>query len=292
VRRVPLPIVALLPLVLALPWSESVRADGSRLPTGEEIESRFAQGERLTGREIYRRFLRNKFRSSLQRLTVTSEDPGGHQQVTQMLARWKDYRDEDDRPRDGVIAKTVVRIERPFDLRKTAYLLIARKGMPHEQFVYLPSGPSARRVRRIWLRGIGLLGTDYTLDDLLFQTVEDAEYERLPDDAVASIPVYVVEARLKSFFDSQYERVTAYVHKENYVLLRARYRDDSGTLLRELVADVDSIDEFDGVWVATRATMRNLREGTTSTLVVHHLVPNLQLDDRLFSTFYLENRRN
>jgi hypothetical protein len=279
-------------LVLLAVWVAGAgpgRAAESRLPTAEEIESQYPEGERLSGRELYRRFLHNKLRSSLQRMTVTSIDPAGNRQLMQLVARWKDYRDEEARPRDGVIAKTMVQIERPYDLRRTAYLLIARKGMPHEQFVYRPS---ERKVRRIWLRGIGLLGTDYTLDDLLFQTLEDADYERGPDAEVAGVPVYVVEARLKPFLDSEYERVTASIDKETYVLLRAQYSDDSGTLIRELVADVDSIEEFDGIWIATRTTMHNVREGTSSTLVVHQLLPDPELEDRLFSTFRLELRHN
>lgn len=279
-------------LVLLAVWVAGAvpgRAAESRLPTADEIERQYPEGERLTGRELYRRLLHNRLRSSLQRMTVTSIDPGGNRQIMQLVARWKDYRDEEALPRDGVIAKTMVQIERPYDLRRTAYLLIARKGMPHEQFVYRPS---ERRVRRIWLRGIGLLGTDYTLDDLLFQTLEDADYERRPDAEVAGVPVYVVEARLKAFLDSEYERITAYIDKETYVLLRALYRDDSGTLTRELVADVDSIEKFEDIWIATRTTMHNVREGTSSTLVVHQLLPDPELEDRLFSPFRLERRHN
>jgi hypothetical protein len=145
VKRVPLRIVTLLLLAALLPRSAPVRAEDSRLPSAKKVESQYPQGERLSGHELYRRFLRNKLRSSLQRMTVTSTDPSGNQQVMQMVARWRDYRDEQDPPRDGVIAKTMVQIERPYDLRRTAYLLIARKGLPHEQFVYTPS---TRRVRR------------------------------------------------------------------------------------------------------------------------------------------------
>jgi len=282
-------VAALLLLAVWVAGAVPVRAADSRLPTSEEVERQYPEGKRLTGRELYRRFLHNKLRTSLQRMTVTSIDPAGNRQMMQMVARWKDYRDDEARPSDGVIAKTMVQIERPYDLSKTAYLLIARKGKPHEQFVYRPSD---RRVRRIWLRGIGLLGTDYTLDDLLFQTLEDADYERRPDAEVAGVPVYVVEARLKAFLDSEYERITAYIDKETYVLLRALYRDDSGTLTRELVADVDSIEKFDDIWIATRTTMHNVREGTSSTLVVHQLLPDPELEERLFSPFRLERRNN
>jgi hypothetical protein len=311
--------VALLLAVLLLSFARPapILAGEVRLPSSDEIQRQFPEGGKLTGHEIYQRFLRNRFRSTLQRLTIISSDPAGNQQAMQMLARWKDYRADgadgavgavgavgadgadgvngvaalavDSVPADGVIAKTLVRLEKPYDMRRTSYLLVVRRGLPHEQFVYQPS---TRRVRRIWLRGIGLLGTDYTLDDLVFQTVEDATYERLPDGEVDGFPTYVVRARMKSFLDTRWEWVTTYLDKEHYILLRALYEDDSGTVRRELRADLDSIDEFQGVWLATRSTMYNRAEGTSSTLIVHHLLPDAELDDRVFSSFRMGTGQN
>ncbi len=89
-------------LALVLALSLTPTAEG-KLPASGEVDAGPSEGP-LTGREIYDRFLRYKFRSSLQHLTIVATDPGGHRQEVQLLARWKDYRDEHDKPRDGLIA--------------------------------------------------------------------------------------------------------------------------------------------------------------------------------------------
>jgi hypothetical protein len=277
------PHAGLVWVALLVPLSH---ADGVEPPSPREVEERFAEGERLSGREIYDRFLHNRFRTLFQHATIVSTGPGGDPQEVEILARWKDFRDEQDRPRDGVISKTLVRFIEPFDVRRLTYLIIGHSDRPHDQFLYTPS---TRRVRRVMVRGVGLMGTDYTIDDLAFQSIADGTYERLPDDQVGGLPAYVVRATMNEEFTTLYRVVTAYVDKEHYVLLRARYEDGAGLLLREMRANLETIQEFDGVWLATMATMRNVREKTSSTIVIHSLEPNPELTDRLFSTSRLEN---
>ncbi len=271
-------------LALVLALSLTPTAEG-KLPASGEVDAGPSEGQ-LTGREIYDRFLRNKFRSSLQHLTIVATEPGGHRQEVQLLARWKDYRDEHDKPRDGLIAKTLVRFIEPFDMRRTTYLVVARDDRSHDQFLYTRLN---HRVRRILLRGVGILGTDYSIDDLMFQSIDDAEYERLPDDQVDGVPTYVVRARMRPGVDTQYRLLTTYLEKAHYVALRTLYEDGAGELRRELRSSVESIKEFDGVWIATVVTMRDVQEDTTSTMLLQHLEPNPQLDDALFNNTRLRD---
>ena len=48
-----------------------------------------------TGREIFDRFLKNRFRAALVTLRITSTDPGGSSQETRLRVRWRDYRVDD-----------------------------------------------------------------------------------------------------------------------------------------------------------------------------------------------------
>ena len=108
------------------------------------------------------------------------------------------------------------------------------------------------------------MGTDYTLDDLAYQNIEDADYYRFPDEIEQGRAVYVVEATLKPFVDSEYTKSRVYIEKEHYIALRARYWDRADVEIKEATADADSIREFDGIWVATRSTMTDLKELTSS----------------------------
>jgi hypothetical protein len=257
------------------------------LPTEEEIEEAIPEGESLTGREIFDRFLDNKLHSAVQYQTVISSDPGGNDQTTRFWVRWKDYREENGDGPEGVVAKTFVKFMDPFDMRNIGYLMVMREDRDSDQFVY---SPSTRRIRRVKLREVSVMGTDYTFDDIAYQNIEDAEYRRLPDEEIEGVPVYVVEATLKPFVDSHYHRTAVYLEKEHYVPLRSRYWDHAGVELKEMRASPRSIREFGGIWVATRSTMHNLQEGTRSTLIIERLDPNPALDDHLFSVFRLELR--
>ncbi len=96
---------------------------------------------------------------------------------------------------------------------------------------------------------------------------------------------------MKPFIPTPYHRVVVFLEKEHYIPLRARYWDDADVEIKEMRSNHSSIKEFNGVWIATESTMRNLKEGTTSTLLVENLDPDLTLADQLFSVFRLELRR-
>ncbi|MFQ5515921.1 MAG: outer membrane lipoprotein-sorting protein [Myxococcota bacterium] len=278
-------LVARTALVLVLSAAPPAATEIDR-PSAREVEEAIPEGDALTGRELYDRFLRNKLHTAVQYQRVVSRDPAGNEQRTRFWVRWKDYRDENDDPGpDGVIAKTLVKFEYPFDMRNTAYLLIQRDGGTNEQFLFRPS---SGRIRRVKLRGVSVFGTDFSFEDIDFQNIEDSEYHRHPDETIDSIPVYVVEATLKPQVDSEYYKIVVYLEKQHYVPLRTRIWDESSVEIKELIADPSSIQEFDGAWIATRVTMHNLREGTNSTLTVERLDPNPELADRMFGVLRLQ----
>ena len=274
-------------LVLALSAPPTAYGEVRAVPTPEEIEDVIPEGESMTGREIYERFLENRLHSAVQHQTVISTDPGGNDQATTFWVRWKDYRDDREAP-EGVLAKTLVKFQDPFDMRHLGFLLILRKDRDHDQFVYLPS---SRRVRRVKLNQTAVMGTDYSFGDIAYQDIESADYVRQKDEEIGGLPVYVVEATMKPFVPTNYHRVVVFLEKEHYIPLRARYWDDAEVEIKEMRSNPSSIKEFDGVWIATESTMRNLKEGTSSTTLVEDLDPDLTLADQLFSVFRLELRR-
>lgn len=269
-------------LVLALAAaspSYAATAVDTRGPSIDEVEETIPEGARLTGREIYERYLDNRIAAAHQHQKVLSTDPGGTSQVTRMELRIKDYRDDQDRPVGGIIGKNHIAFESPYDMRGTVYLLITRDPGPDDQFVYQKS---AKRVRRANLKDTSVAGTDFTYNDVASQNVEDADYLRLPDEEIDGVPVYVVEAQMRPEADTGYDHVINYLEKEHYIALRMRYWDEAKIEVKEARAPHHKIKEFDGVWIATEVTMRDLKQGTSSTLIVERLDPNPNFNDRVF----------
>jgi hypothetical protein len=283
------------PLLLACVWllafgsADLGRGAEIEVPTADEIEDAIPEGQSLTGKEIYERFLDNKLHSAVQYQKVVSRDPGGSTQTTRFWVRWKDYREEDNgEGPEGVLAKTLVKFSEPFDMRNTGYLMITREDRESDQWIY---SPSSRKIRRVKLRQTSVMGTDYTFDDIAYENIEDADYHRLPDEEIDGVAVYVVQATTKPFVDSQYHRTMAYLEQEHYVPLRLRYWDQSDVEIKEMRARASSVTDYDGVWAAAESTMHNLKEGTSSTLYIERLDPNPELADHLFSVFRLEQRQ-
>jgi hypothetical protein len=262
-------------------------AEDVQLPAQKDVEDAIPEGGSLTGKEIFERFLDNRMHSCIQWQTVISRDPSGSEQRMRFWVRWKDYRDEHKKAVDGVIAKTLVKFQEPEDMRQAGFLMVMNEDRSNDQFVW---SPSTGRVRRVRLSGVGIMGTDYTFDDIGWKNVEDADYERLPDDVIDGAPVYVLEVTMKPFVDSDYKTMRTWIEKEHYVPLRTIYRDSTGVEMREMRAEASSIQDFDGAFVPTRSQMMNLKEKTSTSIYVEALDPNVSLADRHFSTFQLTRR--
>ena len=259
-------------------------AADSLVPTATELEESLPEGKTLTGREIYELFLRNRNQASFQKLRVISRDPGGSEQTTRFSTSLKDFRDENDKATDGILAKMLVQISHPFDMRHSAYLMIAKDPGPDDEFAYQPS---QRLVRRVDLKNTSLLGTDYTFNDIAFHDIENAEYFRKPDEVLEGMPVYVIETNIKETVDVQYHRTMMYLEKEHYVPLQVRYWDDFDVEVKQMKSPARSIRAFGDVWIATESTMRNLRQQTSSTMVVEEVDTEPQFHPRTFSVSLL-----
>ncbi len=276
-------VVSALALCLAAPSpgrADDLAPESLMIPTSQELEQAHPEGERLSGREIYERYLANKHRKSVQHMRVISRDPGGSEQTTNFKVSAEDFRNGDDEATNGVLAKMLVEVSAPFDMRNTSYLMIAKDPGPDDEFIYQPSG---RRVRRIALKTTPLMGTDYTFDDIAYHDIEYADYLRLPDEVLDGTPVYVVESTIKDTRNTEYHRSMAYLEKEHCVPLRVRYWDDFGVEIKEMRAELSSVQLFDEIWIARESTMYDLLQRTSSTLHVDSLERVTEFPKKLFS---------
>lgn len=240
----------------------------------------------LSGRDIYKCVLDNRFKSYQQESRLVSGDRSGDAQESRLEMNWKNWRNDDETARDGILSKTMVRYTHPFDLRFSGYLIINNAERVNDQFVYLAT---RRRVRRVNLRKEAVFGTDFTFEDIVPNEIEDGDYRRLSDNMEQEKPVYVVEITPKEHVNSEYSRYVAYVSKENCVPLKTRYWDDREVEVKELTAPTGSIEEHEGIHWPMELTMRNLQLDTFTTLYVSNLEPNAELRDREFEVRRLES---
>lgn len=233
----------------------------------------------LTAREIYSRVLGNRFRSSIQEMTLVT-GRGGRSQPIRVQMLWRRYAEDSAEASEGILSRSVVRYLSPSDVRRTGYLVVDRDEGPDDQFVYLRS---LGRIRRVHLREATLFGTDLAVEDLVPRELDSASYRRAADGFVGRTSCYVVEATPRNEVRSAYSRFRLYVDMERYVPLRVRYFDRAGVETKELRTPVDAIREVDGHFVPIRMTMRNLLEPSATRLYLDVVVANPELPSRFFS---------
>ncbi len=268
-------------LILFLLLAVAAPAHAESPEAGEKPARAPTPSSKLSGHEIYKRFLNNKYRSGIQELKITSTDPGGSEQATRLTAALQDNRDENDQAVEGILANLMVRISSPFDMRHTAYLMIAKDPGPDDEFIYTPS---ERIVKRVDLKKTPLLGTDYTFDDLAYHDVSSATYTRLSDEKIAGVPVFVVEANIKDTKRVHYHRTVSYIEQEHFVPLRVRYWDEFEIEIKEMTADAATLTNFGGnTWGTRESKMTDLLQGTSSSIEVIKLDTDPTFAPRYFS---------
>ncbi len=269
---------------VSLPIATASERRDSNPPAAADVEEAIPEGGSLTGREIYERFLENKFTQSFQEMHVESRDPGGNSQTTRFAISLQDHRNKEGEATHGINAKMLVQVSDPFDMRHTAYLMIAKNPGPDDEFAYRPS---SRRVQRVDLKNTSLLGTDFTFNDIALQNIEDADYIRHPDETIDGTVVYVVETNVKETIDIEYHKTMSYLEKEHYIPLRTRYWDDHGVEVKEMAAPVSKIRAFGETWVATESTMTDLRQQTSSSLYIDTVDTAPNFHEKIFTVSQL-----
>lgn len=279
-------ISASLSAPLALASTDEVAANEAEaaVPVVESADAAEADVDQLSGEAVYDAVLDNRFDSFDQSLEMISGDRGGNIETVEMDVKYKSFRED----KKKFFSKTIALYQAPPDVRYMGYLIINKRKGADDQFVYRPS---ARRVRRVNLRGESVVGTDFSLEDIIPRELEDASYDRLPDESLNGREVYVVEVRPMEDANSEYSKFVTYVDKTSFVTLRNRYWDSHGVLFKELTSDVDSITRYDGdekagaktVWVATESKIVNLQLESYTTLTIKRLVANPKLGNRDFT---------
>jgi len=290
-QRTPLVLALALSLGATLPASGEETAattngeEATATANSEEAAAPAPPESELTGKQIYERALENRFYTYRQQLQMASGNRAANVQRTELEMKYLSYRGIDER----ILSKTIAKYSKPADVRHMGYLVIKKTDGSEDQFIYRPS---ARRVRRINLRGESVFGTDFSMEDVLPREIEDATYKRTPDSEIDGVPVFVVEVYPKPEKKSEYSKFVAYLEKENYVTIRNDYWDERDIMIKQLNAELDSIESFEGqerngdpktIWVPRRTKMTQLATGNYTDLHVKKLRLDVTLRKRDFS---------
>ena len=119
--------------------------------------------------------------------------------------------------------------------------------------------------------------------------IDDATYERLPDEELQGQTVWVIMVHHKPKSDPTYTRSQLYVDKQRNVPLRTRHWDDADVEVKQLDIPRERLELYADVWIPMESTMFDLSEKTSSELYVERVIANPEIEDTLFSPQKLPN---
>lgn len=222
--------------------------------------------------------------TSIQRVRFESQDRVGGGRTIEAKVSWRRFDDG---------SRVLVRVHAPNDLQGSGLLLLEKESRT-DMFVYLPDLQKVRRVTSRMLGG-SMFGSDFTYEDFsqLQGMAVEGRSERSPDAELEGVPVRVIQHFPTADSGSSYEQVTTYVDAVSCVPLKSEMFEKGARLRKVLTADRTQIFESDGVRIPRKLRMEDLRDQSSTDLVVQEIEVEIEIKERIFTVPSLERpRRN
>jgi predicted RND superfamily exporter protein len=191
---------------------------------------------------------------------------------------------------DGVDNMRTVQFRSPADISGTATLMIENAGRDDDLWVYLPALKKVRRLSASNKKD-SFVGTDFSYGDMIGYKVDEWTHRLLREELVESAPCWVIESKSKSDMvqsDSGYSRRVTWVRKDNDAAARIDVWDLAGQPLKRMDFDDFKRAGADGKWTPMHLKAENLQTGHKTLIDVTEFEADKGLDDRFFTTRYLE----
>lgn len=191
---------------------------------------------------------------------------------------------------DGVDNMRTVQFKSPADISGTATLLVEHADRDDDLWVYLPALKKVRRLSASNKKD-SFVGTDFTYGDMIGYRVDEWTHRLLREEAIDGVACWVVESVPKSDAvksDTGYARRQTWVRKDNYAAAQIEVWDLGGQILKRMsFTELKSVGSG-GKWTPMHMKAENLQTGHKTLIDVTQFEADKGLDDRFFTTRYLE----
>ncbi len=215
-------------------------------------------------------------------------DRRGRQRERDLRMYSKDYGEDN---------RTLTQFESPADIRGTSYLNYDwdDPDSDDDSWLYLPS---LQRVKRLASSDTSdsFLGSDFTYADINGLEIAWYDYSFYSEsEVIDGQDCWVIDIVPKPEFREKAEEATGYsrlrtwIRKDNFVEQRGQAWELRGNRIKYINAS--EIEQVDGIWTIRRlqvVTTRNNRQQHASVLQMEDVRYNVELDDQLFTTEYMQ----
>jgi hypothetical protein len=181
--------------------------------------------------------------------------------------------------KDGLL-RTLVRFKAPVKIAGMAFLMLQRKGLPDEQYIYLPAYKKSRRIT-VKERTSAFAGSDFTYADLERRELKDASYKKLPDEDIGKEKCNVLDAVPTPGSNAAYTRVTTWLRKGDDVPLRTQFFGEGGKLEKTMFTK--KLKTIDGKVVVTLSRLERAGSKRWTELAVDAITFAVDAPDSMFT---------
>jgi len=220
--------------------------------------------------------------SSVQTVLFRTRDRADRTSESRARIYWKRF--------DDGLSQAMLRMSDPPTQRGAGVLMIEKKDARADLFMYLPELGRARRVTARMVSG-SLFGTDFSYEDFerLQGYARDPQSEMRDGGELDGRPVVAVESRPAPDSGSAYERSVTLFDAETCVPLESRFYERGEEPRKVLRADPARVEEQGGRHVPRLLRMQDLRDGTSTELVVEEIDLDADVPRKIFSQRELES---
>ena len=173
-----------------------------------------------------------------------------------------------------------VYFHRPADVRKMALIVWKNQNREDSRWLYLPALDLVKRIAAADKR-TSFVGSDFFYEDVSGRTIDDDKHALLR----VTKNYYVLRNRPKKPGTVEFSYFDMFIHKSTFLPVQAEYYDKSGAKYRVYKAlEVKSIQ---GRPTVTKASMQDLRTGSTTTVRYTNVGYDLGLPANIFTERFL-----
>jgi len=244
-----------------------------------------ASAETLTGRQIMERVEnRDDGDNGISDMEMILIDKRGQQRVRTMRTFSKEF-DEGD--------YSLMFFLSPADVEDTGFLTYDYDDMDRDddQWLYLPALKKTKRIAAGDKSG-SFMGSDFKYSDMSSRPLDRYDFKLMKEDEIDGQKVWQVEAVPKTEEEidrTGYTKSVSFVRQDNDMVIRSVGWLKKGKRLRYM--EVNSLDQVDGIWVATELTMTTKKGKATlhkTVLKVSNIKFNQDIDADDFTVRKLE----
>lgn len=208
------------------------------------------------------------------RIKMTITDKQGRTRNREMTVLRKDGAPDD------AEQKFFIYFHAPADVARMTFIVHKHIGRDDDRWLYLPSMDLVKRIAGSDKR-TAFAGSDFFYEDVSGRSLDADKHTLLK----TTKNYYVLEHTPKDAGSVEFSKYVMHVHKTSFLPTKVEYFDKKGKVYR--VMAVEGVKNVQGKPTVTKASMKDLKAGTTTVAEYSQIGYDLKVPDRIFTERHL-----